>query len=77
MLTKRWLSPAIQISFIQNAINAYVNKKDKTISFVKNAKKAFVTAAEIPINEKLASELYDVWLCSDLVEILIELSETN
>jgi hypothetical protein len=36
-----------------------------------------VAAADITINEKLASELYDVWLCTDLVERLIEISETN
>jgi hypothetical protein len=64
------------VSFIEHSINAYVNKKDKTIQFCKNAKKSF-PVNEIHINEKVTSEMFDVWLCNDLVEILIEISETN
>lgn len=54
-----------------------MNKKDKTFQFSKNSKKAYVAAADMTINEKLANEMYDVWLSTDLVEVLIDISETN
>lgn len=39
ILEYKWVSPALQLNFIENCIQVYLEKKDKTINFLKTSKR--------------------------------------
>ena len=62
----------MQLQFIQNAINAYVTGEDKTFSFAKCARK-IGQVSELPDTNSL---LIDVWSSPEVIQALLNLSET-
>jgi hypothetical protein len=39
LLDKKWVNPHLQVNFIENCINVFIEKKDKSINFAKLPKK--------------------------------------
>lgn len=73
MFEKKWLNPSLQLQFIQNAINAYVTGEDKTFSFAKCSRR-IGQVSELP---DVNSLMIDVWSSPEVIEILLQLSETQ
>jgi len=68
----------LQISFIENSIQFYIEKKEKSIYFLKAGERRQEVIDEITgIKDKVPAEFLHVWLSVDLVERLILLSDTH
>lgn len=77
-----WASPLLQLSFIENSIIAYIDKKEKSIFFSKaNDRGRQELLEEITASTKdkgaVPAEFLHVWLCVDLVERLLALSDSH
>jgi CCR4-NOT transcription complex subunit 1 len=75
LLDQRWKSPSLQIQFISNAIASYVSGEDKTFAFAKLGRRIGLLP-EISGSTEVAATLIDVWSAPEVIEILINLSET-
>ena len=77
ILDRVWKCPSLQVSFIENVIEQYVNGQEKTLSFAKLSRR-LPNLPDITLNDsEITNELIDVWQSPELVEILVQLSETN
>ena len=77
LLNNEWSNCALQLNFIENSIQFYLDKKDKSINFQKTERR-YEQIDEIPgVKEKLSLEVLAVWTCIDLVERLIILSDSH
>ena len=77
LLNNEWSNSALQLNFIENSIQFYLDKKDKSINFQKTERR-YEQIDEIPgVKEKLSLEVLAVWTCIDLVERLIILSDSH
>jgi hypothetical protein len=66
------------LSFIENSIQFYIDKKEKSIYFMKAGERRQEQIEELTgIKEKVSPEFLHVWLSVDLVERLILLSDTH
>ena len=65
-------------SFIENSIQFYIEKKEKSINFLKAGERRQETIDElIGIKDKVTTEFLHVWLSVDLVERLLILSDSH
>lgn len=76
LLDQRWKSPSLQIKFITNAIACYISGEDKTFAFSKLGRRIGLLP-EISGSTEVSATLIDVWSSPEVVEILINLSETS
>jgi hypothetical protein len=68
----------LQLSFIENSIQFYIEKKEKSIYFLKACERRQEVIEELTgVKEKVTPEFLHVWLSVDLVERLIMLSDTH
>jgi len=69
----------LQLSFIEDSIQFYIEKKEKSIYFMKAGERRQDQIDELTgIKEKgVSPEFLHVWLSVDLVERLILLSDTH
>lgn len=78
MLSQTWKSASLQLTFINNCIQQYVEKKEKSIQFNKLKNKTQTIADLQQIKERGEStEMIDVWQSVDVVERLVNLSDHN
>ena len=73
----QWANPTLQIIFIENSIDIYLEKKDKSVNFQKTQRRQETVEELQGVKEKVAPEMFHVWQSIDLVEKLIELSHSH
>lgn len=79
ILGVQWASPLLQLSFIENSIQFYIEKKEKSIYFNKAGERGRQELIDelTGIKDKVSVEFLHVWLSVDLVERLLALSDTH
>lgn len=77
ILNQEWENPTLQLNFIENTIQIYIEKKDKAIPFTKTERKQELIDEITGIKDKVSVEALNVWLSIDLVERLIQLSDSH
>lgn len=78
ILQTQWASPLLQLSFIENSISYYIEKKEKSINFNKAGERRQEFIEELTgIKDKVPAEFLHVWLSVDLVERLLILSDSH
>jgi hypothetical protein len=78
ILQTHWASPILQLSFIENSIQFYIEKKEKSIYFMKAGERRQEVIDDLTgIKDKVSTEFLHVWLSVDLVERLLILSDSH
>lgn len=78
ILQTQWANPLLQLSFIENSIQFYIEKKEKSINFSKAGERRQEVIEELTgVKEKVSPEFLHVWLSVDLVERLLILSDSH
>mmetsp|Transcript_9013 Transcript_9013/g.8415 ORF Transcript_9013/g.8415 Transcript_9013/m.8415 type:complete len:239 (+) Transcript_9013:48-764(+) len=76
VLDREWAQPSLQLNFIENCVQTYLEKKDKTINFLKLPQRQEVIEELQGIKDRASQEMQHVWQSIQLCQRLIEISNT-
>ena len=77
LLDYKWQNIKLQLNFIENTINYYTEKKDKSIGFSKLSNKHELVSEIVSEKASTNPEFLNIWTSIDLVSKLIEISESS
>ena len=76
MLERLWENPSLQFSMIKNAITSYISGEDRTFNFSRSPRK-IPAISDVTLLTDVSQPFIDVWSQPEVIEILVQLSETT